>query len=323
MKKNMKKKLLTIIMCVLLSVPLIGGIAFAANLVSISNWSMAEVYSVSYGEGKKVKYSLDELIKTYKNSGAEYRKLDLTYQLNDLNSSQLDTQLSSQNEGIYNYTQLINQNEALITTYQNQMTSLEEGSDEWKTLATSMDACYMNLKAYRAYIEEAVAIKADILAQQESYKFIKANAELLSKQEQKKQISVTIERCLSLIVLKEKNNLADSSVEYNNTLLQIQKTNFEKGRATQIDIDYNEAELIYQKNISESISSGYDNLFKYILRTFNISDEQNTEISIDVKGLRPQNKIGYSTVENSFNNNDIKAKQLKTIFQQLIAKLTF
>lgn len=306
----MKKKILITIICIILLIPFFGGITFASNLISITNWSLDEVYSVHYGEGENVDYSLDKLMQIYKSSGPEYKKIELTYQLNDLYLLQLDTQLSSQNSTIDMYRQLINQNETLIASYQNEMAELVEGSEEWITVATNMNECSMNLNMYRAYVNESVALKADVYVQRENYKFVQANDELLRTQEQKKQISELKERCLYLIVLKENYNLLDSSVEYNNLLYKINKANLNQGRATQVDVDYQYAELLIANNERESVLANYNNLYKYILRMVDINEDLSAEIIIDVKSLRPQNIIKYSTAESSFEKNDINAKQL-------------
>ncbi|NLL68237.1 MAG: TolC family protein [Clostridiaceae bacterium] len=306
----MKLKTLIAIICIVLLVSLSGGTIFAANLLPITDWSLNEVYSIDYGEGKKAEYTLDGIIQIYKTSGPEYRKIELAYQLNNLNLMRLDAELSAQNANQEKYRQLINQNEILIELYQKEMETLTEGSGEWVTVATSMDACSLDLSMYQAYLADSIALKADIYVQSENYKFVQANEELLREQEQKKLVADFKEKCLSLIILKENYNLADNSVEYNNILYQINKANLDQGRATQIDVDYQDAELLVAKNERESVLSSYNNLYKHILRIIDINENLSAEITIDIKNIRPQNIIKHSAAESSFEKNDIKAKQL-------------
>ncbi|MGI6084723.1 MAG: hypothetical protein ACOYIF_04680 [Acetivibrionales bacterium] len=306
----MKLKTLIATICIVLLVPLFGGITLAANLIPITNWNLKEVYSVDYGEGEKAEYTLDDIIQSYKNSGSKYRKIELEYQLNDLNLMRLDEELSAQNANQEKYRQLINQNEALIESYEREMETLTEGSEEWMAVATSMDACSMNLSMYQAYLSDSAALKADVYARLEDYRFIQTNKEQLRMQEQKKQISELMERCHYLIVLNESYNLADSTVEYNNLVYQINKANLNQGRATQIDVDYLDAELLVAKNERESVLSSYNNLYKHVLRNVNINENQSAEIIVDVKNYRPKNIIKYSAAKSSFENNDIKVKQL-------------
>jgi hypothetical protein len=306
----MKLKTLIAIICIVLLVSLSGGTIFAANLLPITDWSLNEVYSIDYGEGKIAEYTLDGIIQIYKTSGPEYRKIELAYQLNNLNLMRLDAELSAQNANQEKYRQLINQNEILIELYQKEMETLTEGSGEWVTVATSMDACSLDLSMYQAYLADSIALKADIYVQSENYKFVQANEELLREQEQKKLVADFKEKCLSLIILKENYNLADNSVEYNNILYQINKANLDQGRATQIDVDYQDAELLVAKNERESVLSSYNNLYKHILRIIDINENLSAEITIDIKNIRPQNIIKHSAAESSFEKNDIKAKQL-------------
>lgn len=308
----MKQKVLIAIICIAVLVPVIGVIAFATNLVSISNWSLGESYLVTYGEGQKVNYSLDELMQMYKSSGAEYRKIEPSYQLNDLYLSQLNNQLSAQDDMINQYRQSISQNEALVSYYQNLMDTYTEGSDEWNATKSNKDTCQLNLSAYQNYLTEAITQKAEIYVQRENYRFINDNKDVLRLQEQKRNICELKEKCLSLIVLKENINLADSSVEYNNLLYQINKASLSQGRATQMDVDYHEAELLIANNNRELVLSSYNNLFKYILRMVNISENQNTGIRFDIKALRQLNRIQFETAYNSFQQNDIKKKQLES-----------
>lgn len=308
----MKKKALIAVICIAVLIPLSGIIAFAANLVSISNWSLSESYLVNYGEGKKINYSMDEIIQMYKNSGAEYRKIEAAYQLNALYLTQLDNQLSAQDGIINQYRHSISQYEAQINYYQSLMDSYSEDSDEWKEAKNHRDTCLSNLNTYQSYLTEAITQKAEIYVQRENYLFINNNKDILRIQDQKKTISEFKEKCLYLIVLKENYNLASSSVDYNSLLYQINRASFYQGRATQMDVDYHEAELLIANNNRELVLSSYNNLFKYILRMVNISENQNTGIRFDIKALRQLNRIQFETAYNSFQQNDIKKKQLES-----------
>lgn len=308
----MKQKVLILIICIAVLGPVFGGIAFATNLVSISNWSLNESYLANYGEGQKVNYSLDELIQMYKSSGAEYRKIEPAYQLNDLYLSQLNSQLSAQDNIIDQYRQAISQNEAQIISFQNEMDTYAEGSDEWNTAKGNKDTCLLNLSTYQAYLTEAITQKAEMYTQRETYRFINDNRDVLLIQERKQNISEIKEKCLSLIVLKENIYLADRSLDYNNLLYQINKASLNQGRATQMDVDYQEAELLIANNNRESVLSSYNNLFKYILRMIDINENQNTGIRFDIKALRQRSRIQFETAYSSFKQNDIKKKQLES-----------
>jgi outer membrane protein TolC len=189
------------------------------------------------------------------------------------------------------------------------MDSYSEDSDEWKEAKNHRDTCLSNLNTYQSYLTEAITQKAEIYVQRENYLFINNNKDILRIQDQKKTISEFKEKCLYLIVLKENYNLASSSVDYNSLLYQINRASFYQGRATQMDVDYHEAELLIANNNRELVLSSYNNLFKYILRMVNISENQNTGIRFDIKAL---NRIQFETAYNSFQQNDIKKKQLES-----------
>lgn len=306
----MKKRVLVFIICIVLLISLLGGIAYASDLVSFSNWSLGEKYSVNYGEKEKTAYSLDTLLKMYKNSGAGYRKIQLQYELNDLYFLKLYDQQSSQDYSINQYRELINQNDIQIINYRNEMESFAMGSEEWNATKSKLDTCLMNSISYNSYLDNLLLQKADIYEQYENYKFISNNKEILLMQDYKKQIVEFEENCLYLIVLKENKNLADSSVEYSNLLYQINKTNLSQGRATKMDIDYQEAELLTAEGKRDSVLLCYNSLFKNIIRSVGINDNNSVEIQFDIETYRQQILIEYETAENSFIKNDIQKKQL-------------
>lgn len=307
----MKQKRLFVVISIIALMPLFGGIVFATNLASISNWSFSDSYLVTCGEGKNINYTLDEFIEMYKKSGAYYKSIDVSFSLNDLYLAQLDSQLSVQNGIITQYRQSISQYETQISYYQNIMDSYAEDSDEWKEAKSNRDTCLINLQTYESYLNEALVQKADIYVQRENYQFIKNNKDILRSQEQQKKISEIKEKCFSLIVLKENYNLANSSVDYNSLLYQISRANLYQGRATQIDVDYYEAEFMLADNNRESVLSSYNNLFKHIIRIADISENQNTGIRFDIKSIREHKLISFDTVYNSFIQNDIKTKQME------------
>ena len=117
----MKQKRLFVVISIIALMPLFGGIVFATNLASISNWSFSDSYLVTCGEGKNINYTLDEFIEMYKKSGAYYKSIDVSFSLNDLYLAQLDSQLSVQNGIITQYRQSISQYETQISYYQNIM----------------------------------------------------------------------------------------------------------------------------------------------------------------------------------------------------------
>lgn len=317
----MKHKVLIAVISIAVLVPLLGGIAFATNLVAISDWNLGESYLVNYGNGKNTNYSMDELIQMYKSSGVEYKRIEAAYQLNDLYLARLDSQFSAQDSIINQYRQSINQYEAQIDYYQSLMDSYPEDSDEWKEAKNHRDTCLSNLNTYQSYLTEAITQKAEIYVQRENYLFINNNKDILRIQDQKKTVSEFKEKCLYLIVLKENYNLASSSVDYNNLLYQINKANFNQGRSTRIDVDYQEAELLIANNNSESVLSSYNNLFKHILRMIEINKSQKTGIRFDIKSMRHLTLINYETAYNSFKQNDIKTKQMESNISVLNGKI--
>lgn len=306
----MKKKIIAIIICFALIIPLLGGIAYATNLIPIGNWSLSNTYQIEYGTGSKTEYSLNGFIQLYKKSSPEYKKIDLAYQLNDLYLAQLDMQLSIQDDSINMYRQLLRQNEDQTEVYRNTMAALEEGSDEWNIVKSNLDECLLNISTYRLYLEDAIIQKAEVFTQRENYQFINRNIELLRKQEQTYQTGSFMEKCIYLMILQENYHLASASVDYNLTLYQIQRASLEQGRATQIDVDYQQSSLLIAHNLKDSILSRYNSIFKDVLRRADISDNQSTRIRVSINDIRQQSLIDFETLKSSFISNDTKEKQL-------------
>ena len=316
----MKKKIILIL--IILLIPLFGGISSAVNLVSIGDWSLSDKYSVYYGGNEqRLDLSVDEVIQYYKKNSPEYKKIDLTHELNSLYFSSLEQQLNGIDNAIIQNKKLIEENRSMLEDYQKELELYEEGSAEWQTIVNNMETCALNIATYENLLIDYTTQKAELYTQYENYRFLNDYAELLFILDQSRLLNNIKEKCFSLIVLKENLDSVDDNISYNNVILQIHKENFKHGRSTESDIQLQDSLLELSRNQKDLYKTTYNNTFKDILRNIGFNEDQNIKISFDIKTLRSLVCKEFDIVKSSFYANDIKEKQLKNNIAILDGKI--
>ena len=238
-----------ILILIILLIPLFGGISSAVNLGFNWRLSLSDKYSVYYGGNEqRLDLSVDEVIQYYKKNSPEYKKIDLTHELNSLYFSSLEQQLNGIDDAIIQNKKLIEENRSMLENYQKELELYEEGSAEWQTIVNNMETCALNIATYENLLIDYTTQKAELYTQYENYRFLNDYADLLFILDQRRLLNNIKEKCFSLIVLKENLDSVDDNLSYNNVILQIHKENFKHGRSTELDIQLQDSLLELSRN---------------------------------------------------------------------------
>lgn len=275
----MKRRTIVIIILTVFMLTAAGIAAYGKAAYSISNWSLGDSYSVSFGSGVNASYTMGGLLQQYIGNSPSYKSINQSFSINQIQCDRDDLILQGCNDSIQTYNDLIDEYPELADTYQSQLIN-------------------------------AVKQKAEAYSQLQSDSFIKDNAQLIKTQQQNKQRNSYIESCIALITLEAQKSLMKDSADYTGILYNIERINLSSGRSTQIDADYADAEYQLQMEQKAAADNKYEDAFKTILREAGISELQDTHIEINIENLRPHSIIPYGIVESSFIINDMKEKQL-------------
>jgi hypothetical protein len=239
---------------------------------------------------------------------------------NDLLYQQYSLEFDSTNEDISDTRKLIEQNNSLALSYQNEAdTSTGSKRDE---AVRNVQQCLLNSEAYQKELADLIAQKAELYVQKESCLFIYNNGDKLRNINRISQITDFRDNIYKTKVLNENYLLQKTLVQYAGLQVKAEDTNKSKGMSFQTDVDYYNADVDYYTNQQEFYNLQANENLESLLDNSDVDITKSTIITVRTADLRSQPLKIYSDVEKNSFLNDYKSMQLGDKIRILDGKIS-
>lgn len=314
------KKLCFIVLVILILSVVIGTTGAAAPVVPIGNWGLEDSFNLVYGMRNSTTYTYSEMQNLYINNYKNVQSTEMYIENNDLLYQQYSLEFDSTNEDISDTRKLIEQNNSLALSYQNEAdTSTGSKRDE---AVRNVQQCLLNSEAYQKELADLIAQKAELYVQKESCLFIYNNGDKLRNINRISQITDFRDNIYKTKVLNENYLLQKTLVQYAGLQVKAEDTNKSKGMSFQTDVDYYNADVDYYTNQQEFYNLQANENLESLLDNSDVDITKSTIITVRTADLRSQPLKIYSDVEKNSFLNDYKSMQLGDKIRILDGKIS-